>query len=103
MTKFFAKTTPLALLIAATTIGSAAHAQSVCGARDSIISQLKQKYGETRQSLGLQQGRGVVEIFASVETGSWTILVTDTRGHSCLMAAGEAFEADKVAKTDTPT
>ena len=78
MTKFFAKAVPAAILIAATTLGTVANAQSVCGARDSIIAQLKQKYGETRRSLGLQQGRGVVEIFASEETGSWTILVTDT-------------------------
>lgn len=35
---------------------------------------------------------GVVEIYASDETGSWTILVTDSRGVSCLLAAGESFE-----------
>ena len=80
-----------------------ASAQMVCGERDSIIAQLQKKYGETRRSVGLQQGRGVVEIYASAETGSWTILVTDTRGKSCLMAAGEAFQIEKVAEVETPT
>lgn len=109
MTRLFARSATLTALVMAASIGSfapfgsAAHAQSVCGARESIIAQLKQKYGETRKSVGLQQGRGVVEIFASEETGSWTILVTDTRGHSCLMAAGEAFQIETVAEIDTPT
>ncbi len=103
MTKLFAKSAMLAAVIAATAISTSAQAQAVCGSRDNIIAQLKQKYGETRRSVGLQQGRGVVEIFASEETGSWTILVTDTRGHSCLMAAGEAFQLESIAEVDTPT
>lgn len=82
---------------------STAEAQMVCGKRDSIIAQLQKKYGETRRSVGVQQGRGVVEIYASAETGSWTILVTDTRGKSCLMAAGEAFQIENVASVETPT
>ena len=80
-----------------------AAAQTVCGKRADIITQLQRKYGETRHSVGVQQGRGVVEIFTSTKTGSWTILVTDARGMSCLMAAGEAFEIDDVATADTPT
>ena len=104
MTKFFEKTAPLAALIAATFIGSTAQAQMVCGQRDTIIAQLEKKYGETRRSLGLQEGRGVVEVYASVKTGSWTITVTDTRGTMCLMAAGEAFQAEEVAEVaETPT
>lgn len=75
----------------------------VCGERDSIIAQLEKKYGETRRSVGLQQGRGVVEVYASEETGSWTILMTDTRGKTCLMAAGEAFQIEQIAEVKTPT
>lgn len=103
MNKFFKMSAPLALAVLAST-GASAQGQMVCGKRDTIISQLEQKYGETRRSMGVQQGRGVVEIFASVETGSWTITVTDTRGTMCLMAAGEAFQAEQVAEAaDTPT
>ena len=89
------------LLIAATT--TSATAQMVCGTRERIVAELEKKYGETRRSLGLQQGRGVVEVYASEETGSWTILVTDARGKSCLMAAGEAFQIEEAATVETPT
>lgn len=68
-------------------------AQMVCGQRAAIVAQLERKYGETRRSVGIQQGRAIIEVYASEATGSWTILVTDTAGLTCLMATGEAYEA----------
>lgn len=105
MTGYFVKMTAMTATAASLLLTASipATAQTVCGKRDDIISQLERKYGETRRSVGVQQGRGVVEIFASAKTGSWTILVTDPRGMSCLMAAGEAFELESVAEADTPT
>ena len=73
-----------------------AQAQAMCGPREIIVSQLQDKYGEQRQGFGLQRGRGVLELYASQETGSWTILVTDPRGQACLMATGEAFQLEDV-------
>ena len=79
-----------------------AAAQMVCGKRADILRQLGEKYGETRRSLGLSQGRGVVELYASEETGSWTILMTNPQGTSCLMAAGEAFQVEPAAVAGDP-
>ncbi|MEM7212573.1 MAG: hypothetical protein AAF479_11885 [Pseudomonadota bacterium] len=104
MTGLLPKAAAFALIPVCVAFSTSAQAQMVCGARGDIISQLEKKYGETRRSVGLQQGRGVVEIFASEKSGSWTILVTDPRGKSCLMAAGEAFQIEQVAEIeDTPT
>jgi hypothetical protein len=72
-----------------------AGAQMVCGKRTDIIRQLSEKYGETRRSMGLAGGRGVVELYASDETGSWTILLTTPQGTACMMASGEAFQNSK--------
>lgn len=69
-----------------------AAAQMVCGARGVVVGQLTEKHGETVQSYGLQHGRGVVEVFANVESGSWTIIVTNLNGKTCLMAAGDNYE-----------
>ena len=33
-----------------------------------------------------------MEVFASVESGSWTITVTMSNGITCLVASGQAFE-----------
>ena len=91
----------IAALMTMGVLAGTAHAQAVCGKRTDIVKQLEKKYGETRKSVGVQQGRGVVEVYASEKTGSWTILVTNPRGMTCLMAAGEAFEADEGTVDDT--
>ncbi|MEM8698192.1 MAG: hypothetical protein AAGF44_03425 [Pseudomonadota bacterium] len=76
--------------------------QMICGKRQNIIQQLERKYGETARVMGFSQGAGVVEVYANTESGSWTILVTNPSGTSCLMAAGEAFEAMDVKLGDAP-
>jgi hypothetical protein len=95
------KIAPLALATLAT-LGGPAGAQMVCGERKSVVAQLERKYGETRRSVGVQDGRGLVEVYASDNTGTWTILVTNTEGKACLMAAGEGFESLTVADAKTP-
>ncbi|MEM8789830.1 MAG: hypothetical protein AAGE76_16370 [Pseudomonadota bacterium] len=65
-----------------------------CGDRERIIERLQAKYGETRTGAGLASSNGVVEIFASTETGTWTILITAPSGRACLMAAGENWQGN---------
>ena len=63
-----------------------------CAPRDRVIERLATGYGETRQSIGLGANNAVVEVFASTESGTWTIIVTTTSGLSCMVASGQAFE-----------
>ena len=85
-----------ALLVASCLAGQPVHAQGrVCAKRDKIVAELNKSHGETQQSMGLQQNNGVIETFANLETGSWTILVSLPTGVSCLVAAGEAFSITK--------
>lgn len=63
-----------------------------CAPRDRVVERLADKYGETRQSMGLGANNAVVEVFASLESGSWTITVTSVNGVTCLVASGQAFE-----------
>ncbi len=74
----------------------------VCGKRSDMIRQLGEKYGETRRSFGLAGGSGVVELYASEETGSWTILLTNPQGTACMMAAGQAFQIEPVRAAGSP-
>ena len=63
-----------------------------CAPRDRVVERLAEKYGETRQSMGLGTNNAVMEVFVSLETGTWTITVTTAGGLTCLVASGQAFE-----------
>jgi len=92
-----------ALLLGALPAPSAeAGAAMRCGERRAVIEHLASRFGETRRSLGFQQGRGLIEIFANPVSGSWTILLTTPGGTSCLVAAGEAWRALDGAGPDSP-
>lgn len=66
-----------------------------CAPRDVLVERLAEKYGEYRQSVGLGANNAMVETFASLKTGTWSIVVTTANGISCFVATGQAFEFDK--------
>lgn len=69
-----------------------AQQQGNCSERTRVIERLETKYGESRRSVGLAANNGVVETYASDESGTWTIVITLPNGMTCLVAAGNAFE-----------
>ncbi len=73
--------------------GHAFAQQRQCADRARVIERLGSVYGESRQSIGLAANNAVVEVFASIETGTWTITVTTPQGMTCLVASGQSFEA----------
>ena len=62
-----------------------------------MVAKLAKRFGETLRSVGLQRAEGLVEVYASEKTGTWTILVTRPDGMSCLLAAGELWEEEPKA------
>ncbi len=89
MTRFLLLTGLLA--IPATTPPALA-STAQCAPRERVVERLASTYGETRQSIGLGANNAVIEVFASTESGTWTITVTTTEGLTCLVASGQAFE-----------
>ena len=71
--------------------------QANCAERSRVIERLESKYGESRRSVGLAANNGVVETYASDESGTWTIVITLPNGMTCLVAAGNAFEPVEAA------
>ncbi|WP_170343330.1 hypothetical protein [Ruegeria arenilitoris] len=63
-----------------------------CAPRPDVLQRLAETYGETRRGIGMARQGTVMEVFASDDTGTWTITVTLPNGLTCLMAAGEAYE-----------
>ena len=88
---FLTLTAGLGLSICATSIAQAQNLQH-CATRDLVVERLAQKYGESRQALGLGTQGAMVEIFASEDSGSWTITVTAPDGTTCLVASGLYWE-----------
>lgn len=86
----FALSLGFAGVILATQAGWAA---PQCAPRDAIVTALTQQYGETRRGIGMAGNSQVMELFASAESGSWTITVTLPDGRMCLVATGQSFEA----------
>lgn len=84
----------VAATLFAVTPNAEAETRQACADRAKVIERLSEKYGETLQSMGLQRNSGLVEIYASPETGTWTILVSRPDGKACLLAAGQMWEAD---------
>lgn len=74
-----------------------------CAPHALVVERLATGYGETRQSIGLGADNIVVEVFASLETGSWTITMTQAGGPTCLIASGLAFQnlTETIANTDS--
>lgn len=69
-----------------------APAATPCAARKDIVAKLAERYGETLQSIGLNRDNGLMEVYASEKTGSWTILLTKPDGVACLVASGGMWE-----------
>jgi hypothetical protein len=83
------KITLSALALLVTT--SAAWATN-CAPREVVVDQLTSKYGETRQSAALDRQNRLVEMFANLDTGSWTALATSPSGRSCVVSYGHSYE-----------
>lgn len=90
-----------ALLGLAFAAPSAAAEGRSCAQREKVVARLAERFGETLQSIGLQSETGMVEVYASEATGTWTILLTGPDGASCLLAAGQAWET-RLARPGKP-
>ncbi len=71
----------------------------MCAAREAVLRQLNENYGERPVATGLVSNGTVIEVLAA-RSGTWTILVTRPDGTSCVVAAGEGWEdlADEEGK-----
>lgn len=65
-----------------------------CGKREKVVEQLQAKFSEQLTAGGLQATAPVetmLEVWSSPETGTFTILLTEPNGTSCIIAAGTDF------------
>jgi hypothetical protein len=63
-----------------------------CHSHADLAAMLNQKYSEAPSAVGVQANGHLVEVFASNDGTSWTIVVTRPDGVSCIVAVGENWE-----------
>ena len=63
-----------------------------CTTRDVMVERLKGDYHENLAGGGLHGEAAVVEVWASPETGTFTVISTDTTGQSCILATGTDWQ-----------
>ena len=63
-----------------------------CGLRGNLVSVLEKTYSERPVSVGIASSGSLVEVFTS-ESGTWTIIITNPGGITCLLEAGEGWQS----------
>ncbi len=82
----------LAIVAAVVMLGATpTSAQTVCGDRSKMVGYLDRDYKEARSGLGLASNGAVVELYTA-KTGTWTMLITNPGGKTCVIGSGESWE-----------
>jgi hypothetical protein len=74
-----------------------AQAQPMCTQRDKLVTLLDGKYSEQQTGYGLVGTHAMLEVFVS-EKHTFTIVSTYPNGISCIIAAGDNWEAVEAKK-----
>jgi hypothetical protein len=64
-----------------------------CDERTKVIGHLASKYQEAPIAIGVTSSGGLVEVLTTGDGNTWTIIVSNPNGVSCLVAAGEGWRA----------
>jgi len=75
-----------------------------CIERDVLVDRLQEKFSEQLTAGGLQASRTtqvVIEVWSSVETGTFTLVLTNANGISCIFAAGNNWHTHDLKSLPT--
>jgi cation diffusion facilitator CzcD-associated flavoprotein CzcO len=82
----------MTMLLLAMILAAPAADAAQCAPRDQVVKLLADRYGETRRGMGMAANNTVMEVYASADTGTWTITVSDAGGQTCLVASGDGYQ-----------
>jgi hypothetical protein len=71
-----------------------------CHKAEEIAKQLTARYSEAPIAFGLQSNGNLLQVYASQEKGTWTVVSTTPSGLSCIVAAGKTWETLPLIKSD---
>ena len=68
-----------------------AQAQFICGGHSDLVAGLARAFQQKQIGYGVVGQAAIVEVYVSA-SGTWTMLVTDVQGRSCIFATGDGWE-----------
>lgn len=101
----------MALLAASLLLGlggfqRSSFAQSIgppgCQPRANMIELLENRFAEKRIAAGISSQGMLVEIFATVDGSTWTLMVTTPNGLSCPFGVGEGWRTFEIKPVEGP-
>jgi hypothetical protein len=73
----------------------------VCGSRPDLLKQLSTRFHEQPVALGVTSTGSLIELLTTDNGTTWSLMISNPNGSSCLVAAGEGWEEIKpIAKGD---
>jgi hypothetical protein len=72
-----------------------------CALRDVVVERLESQFSERLTAGGLQASRAnssLIEVWTSKDTGTFTVIVTNPQGISCVVAAGTDWFQQELVK-----
>ena len=88
---FFAGAVTAALVLAVAS-QAAAQQMAACAPHDKMTAGLAQRYSEVPHAAGLASNGSLLEVLASADGATWTIIMTPPAGQTCMMASGESWQ-----------
>ena len=73
-----------------------AQAQFICGGHSDLVAGLARAFQQKQIGYGVVGEAAIVEIYVSAN-GTWSMLVTDVQGRSCIFATGDGWENTAIA------
>ena len=88
-------------VVSALLFSTLAYSAPQCGPHKQIVELLSKRFSEVPKAIGMVGEKRIMEVFIS-EKGTWTILVTNSDGTTCILAAGDDWEdvPDRFASVD---
>jgi hypothetical protein len=80
--------------------GTPAEAQQLCSERGKVIGQFSKVYKETPVAGGLTRDGRLIEILSTGDGSTWTIVISESNGDTCVIMAGEGWRALKYKAVD---
>lgn len=71
---------------------AAAYSHGACGTHDELMHVLGDTYKEAPVAMAIVgDGHGILEILATKDGSTWSMVVTDTSNNACLIGAGNGW------------